>query len=252
MKKKLIVANWKLNGNIKMISNYLNFLKLNTSSNLKENIIVIAPPTIYLERIYHDINKMNIFLGAQNVDVNLRGAFTGETSIVMLKDIGVKYVIIGHSERRIFHNETDNGIVKKFNLIKNFNLIPILCIGETEKEKNNSQTQKIIKKQLNCIFKILGEKAFRNTVIAYEPIWAIGTGISADPEYVQIIHKFIRNYIEKHDLISKNIIIQYGGSINSRNAKEFIKQEDVDGFLIGNSSLDPKEFLKIIEISSSF
>ncbi|QCI19870.1 MAG: triose-phosphate isomerase [Buchnera aphidicola (Brevicoryne brassicae)] len=251
MKKKLIVANWKLNGNIEMISNYLKFLKNNLLSNLNKNIIVIAPPNIYLERTYQSIKKINIFLGAQNVDVNLKGAFTGEVSVLMLKDIGVKYVIIGHSERRILHNETDNFVAKKFHLIKNSNLIPILCIGETEKEKKNGKTQKVIEKQLNCIFQILGEKAFRNAVIAYEPIWAIGTGVSADPEYVQIIHKFIRNYIQKNDSVSKNVIIQYGGSVSSLNTKEFIQQEDIDGLLIGSASLHAKEFLKIIKISCS-
>ncbi|ANZ22520.1 triose-phosphate isomerase [Buchnera aphidicola (Diuraphis noxia)] len=252
MRNKLIVANWKLNGNIELISNYLDFLKFNLPNNLKDNTIVIVPPFVYLERMSHVVNKMNIFLGAQNVDINLKGAFTGEISVLMLKEIGVKYVIIGHSERRSFHNETNNYIAKKFLLVKNYNLIPILCIGETEQEKRKNQTQKVLKEQLDCIFKTLGELAFRNTVIAYEPIWAIGTGISADPKYVQNIHQFIRNYIEKHDVLSKNITIQYGGSVNSLNIKDFIIQPDIDGFLVGNASLNVQEFLKIIAMCISY
>ncbi|AHG60076.1 triose-phosphate isomerase [Buchnera aphidicola] len=250
MKKYLFVANWKLNGSIEFISNYFKFFNTSSEIGLEKNIIVIAPPAIYLNEVYKNIHSMNIFLGAQNVDKNLTGAFTGETSILMLKDIGVKYVIVGHSERRLLHNENNDLIIKKFDLIKSLNLIPILCVGETEKEKKHGQTKIVIEEQLNCVLTALGTSAFRNTVIAYEPVWAIGTGLSADPKYVQCIHKFIRNYIEKYDPISaKNIFIQYGGSINSVNAEEFIKQPDINGLLIGSASLDYQEFLKIIELS---
>ncbi|WP_284443003.1 triose-phosphate isomerase [Buchnera aphidicola] len=250
MKKFFIIANWKLNGSKKMIANFFKHLKFHSSTYLKKNTIIIAPPTIYLERVYKNINNMNIMLGAQNIDINLQGAFTGENSVLMLQDIGVKYVIVGHSERRLLHYETDDIIAKKFHLIKKFNLIPILCIGETEIDKKNGQTQTIIKKQLNSIFKKLGKSAFKNTIIAYEPIWAIGTGLSANPEDVQCIHKFIKSYIEKYDLINaEDITVQYGGSINHCNAKKFIEQPDINGFLIGNSSLSSEEFLKIIRIA---
>jgi len=253
MKKTLIVANWKLNGNIKMISSFFEHLKLHSLKHLENNIVVIAPPNIYLERVYKNIKNMNIFLGAQNVDINLQGAFTGEISALMLKDIGVKYVIIGHSERRLLHHEKNNTIAKKFDLIKNLNLIPILCVGETALEKQYGHTQEIITKQLNCIFKKLGTSAFNNAVIAYEPVWAIGTGLSADPKDVQLIHKYIKKYIKKNDLNNiHDITVQYGGSINCTNAKEFIKQPDIDGLLIGNASLNPKEFLKIIKIAHDF
>jgi triosephosphate isomerase len=250
MKKFLIVANWKLNGNIKMISNFFKYLKLNLSIYAKNNTIVIAPPDVYLERVYQYTSNINIFLAAQNVDINLQGAFTGESSILMLENIGVKYIIIGHSERRLFHQETNDFIAKKFHLIKKLNLIPILCVGETEQEKYDGQTKKVIKEQLSCIFKHLGNLAFRNTVIAYEPIWAIGTGLSANPKDVQLIHNFIKKYIEEYDPISINkITVQYGGSINHSNAKEFLIQSDIDGLLIGNASLDPLEFFKIIRIA---
>jgi triosephosphate isomerase len=159
-------------------------------------------------------------------------------------------VLIGHSERRIMHNETDKIIAEKFCMIKKLNLIPILCIGEFEKQKYK-KTEKFLENQLTHIFDILGKTAFRNTVIAYEPIWAIGKGISADPENVQFIHCFIRNYISQHDIISaKNLMIQYGGSINQENAKMFFKQKDINGLLVGSASLIHETFIKIIEASN--
>ncbi|WP_295164438.1 triose-phosphate isomerase [uncultured Buchnera sp.] len=252
MKKNIIVANWKLNGDIKSISCFLTYLKLKFLSFSKKNIIVIAPPTVFLERVYKDINNTDICLGAQNIDINLKGAFTGENSALMMKDIGVKYIILGHSERRLFHNENNEIISKKFGLVKKLDLIPILCIGETEIEKKSNKTEKSLKIQLKSILNVFGEQAFRNSVIAYEPVWAIGTGVSADPKNVQLIHQFIKNYIKQYDAISaENLIVQYGGSVNSLNAENFLKQPDVDGLLIGSASLKHEEFLKIIEISDN-
>ncbi|QCI24378.1 triose-phosphate isomerase [Buchnera aphidicola (Muscaphis stroyani)] len=253
MKKKLIVANWKLNGDKKTIAHLMNnftscFLKNNN------NTIVISPSFIYLDRMCQKIHhNKNVFVASQNIDINVKGAFTGEISILMLKDIGVKYVIIGHSERRFVHQETNDVIAKKFFLIKKYNLIPILCVGETQEQKKCGKTEEILKDQLNSILKICGNQSFRNTVIAYEPVWAIGTGQSAIPKNVQMIHKFIKNYIFQYDSISKeSIIIQYGGSVNQLNAKMFLEQPDIDGLLIGSASLNLKEFFKIIEISNSF
>lgn len=248
MKKFLIVANWKLHGNINMISNFFEYMKLYTSMDLEQNI-VIAPPTVYLERIYKKIEKTNIVLGAQNVDINIEGSFTGETSISMLKEIGVRYVIVGHSERRLWHHENSELIAKKIYLIKKFNLIPILCIGETKEDKKNNATKKTIIKQLNDIIAVLGSSVFQNIVIAYEPIWAIGTGLASDPKTTQLIHEFIKNYIRTYDSAISNVLVQYGGSVNPKNAKLFISQPDIDGLLVGSASLNPKEFLKIIQIA---
>lgn len=252
MNKKIIVANWKLNGSIQEISNFLKHLKLKISIYLKYNTIIIAPPTIYLERVYKYAKDINFFLSAQDVDIHKKGAFTGETSILMLQDIGVQYVIIGHSERRFFHNESNELIAKKFSLVKSLNLIPILCIGENASEKNQNQTKKILTDQLDLILKYFGMQAFVNTIIAYEPIWAIGTGISADPIYVQSIHKFIKDYIKKNNANNlEKLIVQYGGSVNSKNAQSFLEQPDIDGLLIGGASLMHKEFVKILQISNN-
>jgi len=251
-KKKILVANWKLNGNTKTISYFLNSLKSKIAFFSIKSVVVIAPPTIFLERVYKSINDTNIFLSGQNIDIHITGAFTGENSVLMMKDVGVQYVIIGHSERRLLHNENNEIISKKFALVKNLNLIPILCIGETAVEKKSNKTKEVLIKQLDFILHSLGEKAFRNTIIAYEPIWAIGTGIAEDPLNVQKIHYFIKNYIKKYDIISaENLTVQYGGSVNSLNAESFLKQPDIDGLLIGSASLKYEEFFKIIQISDS-
>ncbi|XZR52744.1 MAG: triose-phosphate isomerase [Enterobacteriaceae bacterium] len=251
MKTPLIIANWKLNGNKYFTNIFLKKIcyKLN---NIKKCNISIAPSFIYLNKAIEETKNSNITICAQNVDINLFGAYTGDVSSKMLKDIGVKYVLIGHSERRIYHKETNFEILKKFISVKENNLIPILCIGETLYEKNKNETKKVCFNQIDLIIKNLGIKAFKNCVIAYEPIWSIGNKISAKPSDVQKIHKFIRSKINLYDTdISKSIIIQYGGSVNSKNAKELLIQKDVDGLLIGNSSLNINDFFKIIKISEN-
>ncbi|QJC29053.1 triose-phosphate isomerase [Enterobacteriaceae endosymbiont of Plateumaris rustica] len=249
MKPFLIIGNWKLNGNVLFVKNYINKIK-NFLEKTKLNFceISIAPAYTYLYLSNICLNNIQMNLTAQNVDINLYGSFTGEISIKMLKDIGIKYVIIGHSERRIFHKETNEYISKKFNIIKSNGLIPILCIGETELQKNMNQTKDICAEQIDIILKTQGIEAFDNTVIAYEPIWAIGSGKSANPIEVQNIHKFIRKYISQKNLkISKNLIIQYGGSINKNNMDIFIKQKDINGFLIGKASLTAENFISIVK-----
>ncbi|QJC28608.1 triose-phosphate isomerase [Enterobacteriaceae endosymbiont of Plateumaris consimilis] len=249
MKQFLIVGNWKLNGNVIFVQNYIN--KIKKFLNIKKlNFckISIAPSYtyLYLSNIHLKNNQMS--LTAQNVDIHLSGSFTGEISINMLKDMGVKYVIVGHSERRIFHKETNQYISEKFHIIKSHGLIPILCLGETEIQRNMNQTKDICAKQIDIILDTYGIEEFNNTVIAYEPIWAIGSGKSADPIEVQKIHKFIKEYIAQKDYkVSKNIIIQYGGSINKNNMDTFIRQKDINGFLIGKASLTAENFISIVK-----
>ncbi|XZR53156.1 MAG: triose-phosphate isomerase [Enterobacteriaceae bacterium] len=247
MKKPLIIANWKLNGNQYFVNIFLK--KLCYKFNKQKNIFIsIAPPLIYLYEAIKETKKSNITICAQNVDVNSHGAFTGDISAEMLKNIGVKYVLIGHSERRIYHKESNKEILDKFIIVKKNNLIPILCIGETFKEKINKQTEEICFNQINLIIKNLGIKVFKNSIIAYEPIWAIGNKILVNYTDIQKIHKFIRSKINLYDKkISKEIIIQYGGSVNYKNVKQLLKQPDIDGVLIGNNSLNFNNFIKIIK-----
>ncbi|WP_343188034.1 triose-phosphate isomerase [Buchnera aphidicola (Ceratoglyphina bambusae)] len=251
----LIIGNWKLNGRKENIKNF--FVKLNNLCerfNIK-NDISISPPTIYLNKSYNvlkNINNSRISLTAQNIDINLSGPFTGETSVEMLKDFNVKYIIVGHSERRIHHNENNEIVSKKFYLVKKNNFIPILCVGES-KRKKIEEAKKNIKKQIDVILKYCGKYSFRNSIIAYEPIWAIGSGFSADPDYVNDIHFFIKNYISKEDIFFKknNLIIQYGGSVSEKNVQDFLSKKYIDGILVGGCSLLVETFFPIIKKSDA-
>ncbi|BAO00073.1 triosephosphate isomerase [Candidatus Pantoea carbekii] len=252
MRRPLIIGNWKLNGSKKIANELISYLRKELIG-IEDCDIVIAPPIVYLHLVKQAlISISNIDLGAQNVDVNLSGAFTGEISVNMMRDIGVKYIIVGHSERRRYHNESNEVIAQKFLMIKNANLVPVLCVGETEKEHIRGKTNEICAHQINAILKIQGVAAFRNAVIAYEPIWAIGTGKSATPLQAQTIHKFIREYLAEQDTtVAKTVIILYGGSINDKNVAQFFYQPDIDGVLVGNASLNANVFSTIVKIAAT-
>lgn len=243
-KKPLVVGNWKLNGSLEFTKDLINQLTANLqNTNCK---VAIAPPVMYLQTAKECAG--NLFLATQNVDVNTKGAFTGDISIEMLKEFGVRFVIIGHSERREYHNETDQFIAQKFATIKNAGLTPILCIGENEQEFVQGLTKEICKKQIKAVIDANGIKSFENAVIAYEPIWAIGTGKSATPEQAGSVHKFIRSYLAEFDAdIAKSVTIQYGGSVNENNAYELFLQSDIDGALVGGASLKAEQFIEIIK-----
>lgn len=254
MKKKIIIANWKLNGDKTSILNFLNLLNESNMQKKEETCkIVIAFPVIYLYLAKKLNLKKNIFLGAQNVDLNLLGAFTGEISVNMLKDMGVSYVIIGHSERRTYHKESDTIIAKKFKIVKEANLTPILCIGENKIEKELGKTEAVCARQLNSIFSMLGPKIFDNAIIAYEPIWAIGSGTIPSLSSIQKTHKFIKEYIKKFSILGhKKTLVQYGGSVDENNVSKLLNEPDVDGVLVGGASLNYNRFAKIINIVNKF
>ena len=254
MKKKLIIANWKLNGDKTRILNFLNLLNESNIQKKDEKCkIVIAFPVIYLYLARQVNLKKNIFLGAQNVDLNLLGAFTGEISVDMLKDMGVSYVIIGHSERRRYHKESDIIIARKFKIVKEANLTPILCIGENKVEKELGKTKEVCARQLNSILSMLGPKIFDNAIIAYEPIWAIGSGKVASPSSIQKIHKFIKEYIKKYSILGyETTLVQYGGSVDENNVSQLLNEADIDGVLVGGASLNYNRFSKIINIINQF
>lgn len=249
IKKPYIIANWKLNGNKKTIQNSIITLTKTLNNNVFNYLnLIISPPIVYIDAVQNLMINNNIQLCAQNVDIHTSGAFTGETSVLMLKDLGVKFALIGHSERRMYHKENDSYITKKFSLLKTENIIPILCIGEKKINSDFTHNLDSYTKQIDSIIKLLGVKAFKNTIIAYEPEWAIGTGLNAKPEVVQSIHKNIRNYIAQYDKnIAHQVLIQYGGSVNLNNIISFISQQDIDGVLIGSASLNTENFLKIIK-----
>lgn len=252
MREPLVMGNWKLNGSKEMAKTLITELTQELSD-VKGCRVAIAPPVMYLDFVNQLlINNGTIHLGAQNVDVQLSGAFTGDISAAMLKEVGAKYIIIGHSERRTYHKESDAIIAKKFAVLKENGLTPVLCIGETESENEAGQTEAVCARQIDAVLTTLGVSAFKDAVIAYEPVWAIGTGKSATPAQAQAVHKFMRDHIAKQDkAIAEQVIIQYGGSVNDSNAAELFTQPDIDGALVGGASLKANAFAAIVKAAAN-
>ncbi|CUX96611.1 triose-phosphate isomerase [Candidatus Doolittlea endobia] len=250
MRHPLVMGNWKLNGNKRMVNDLISALR-NKLSNVVGCNIAIAPPVIYLDLAKYHLGNSRIALGAQNVDIHISGAYTGEVSTQMLKDIGAKYIIIGHSERRAYHKESNELIAEKFAVLKEAELIPVLCIGESKAENEAGKTEAVCAHQIDVVLNKLDAKAFESALIAYEPIWAIGTGKAATPVQAQAVHKFIRSHIAKYDAaIAERVIIQYGGSVNADNAVELFTQPDIDGALVGGASLNADTFSVIVKAAA--
>ncbi|BBA84942.1 triose-phosphate isomerase [endosymbiont of Pachyrhynchus infernalis] len=245
----LLVANWKLNGNKLLLNNFIN--KLYENKKIINNKIILAPPIIYLDYLNNILLKKyninNVYSSSQNVDLNFEGPYTGEISIYMLKEIGVSYVILGHSERRIIHKESNKNIIKKFILVKSNNLIPILCIGENNNDYINKKSLLKCINQIKEFIKYGGIKIFYNSIIAYEPIWSIGTNVNASIDHIEYIICSILKYLNKIDKnISNNIKFLYGGSVSIDNIDIFLNKYFINGLLIGKSSLDINNFLYMI------
>lgn len=251
MRHPFVMGNWKLNGSRQMANELIRDLRQQLG-NINGCKVAVAPPAPYFDLVKQCVTGSYIEVGAQDVSVNLSGAYTGEISADMLKDTGVKYVIIGHSERRCYHAESDEFIAKKFSVLKQQGLIPVLCIGETEAENAAGHTQTVCARQIDAILNTLGASAFNGSVIAYEPVWAIGTGKSATPAQAQAIHQFIRDYIARADAcVAAQLIIQYGGSVNAANAAELFAQPDIDGALVGGASLKADAFASIVKAAAT-
>lgn len=250
-RRPLVMGNWKLNGSKAFTKELIEGLKAELQG-VTGCDVAIAPPVMYLGTAEAALAGSQIALGAQNVDVNVKGAFTGDISTEMLKDFGAKYIIIGHSERRTYHKESDELIAKKFAVLKEQGLTPVLCIGETEAENEAGKTEEVCARQIDAVLKTQGAAAFEGVVIAYEPVWAIGTGKSATPAQAQAVHKFIRDHIAKADAkIAEQVIIQYGGSVNAANAAELFAQPDIDGALVGGASLKADAFAVIVKAAEA-
>ena len=250
MRHPLVMGNWKLNGSTHMVNELIAGLR-NELSSVDGCGVAIAPPVMYLDQAKHALAGSHIALGAQNVDVNLSGAFTGEVSANMLKDVGAQYIIIGHPSVAPTTKKATKSS-PKFAVLKEAGLIPVLCIGETEAENAAGKTEEVCARQIDAVLKTLGAPAMKGTVIAYEPVWAIGTGKSATPAQAQAVHKFIRDHIAKHDAaVAAEIIIQYGGSVNDKNAAELFSQPDIDGALVGGASLKADAFAVIVKAAAA-
>lgn len=245
MRGKLVVGNWKMNGNTLQNQQLLDMIvpEIKALVNMASAVCVPYP---YLAMTQKILQSTQITWGAQNVSHYDLGAYTGEVAAEMLVDLGCYYVIVGHSERRALFGEDNQTVALKFRKTQSVGLIPILCVGETLAQREIGETERVIAEQLDTVVNLVGIDAFAKAVIAYEPVWAIGTGKTASPDQAQNVHTFIRNRLASHnpDLASK-IQILYGGSVKSNNAADLFAMPDIDGGLIGGASLIANEFISI-------
>ena len=251
MRKKLVVANWKMNNTqdeaTRLVSSIVSQIKGLTINNVE---VVISPSHVYLKEIVElTKNDEHISVAAQNCSEHLKGAYTGEVSSQMLSSIGVKYLIVGHSERRTYQKESNSLLKQKVDVALSNNLIPIYCCGERLEERNAETHYSVVENQLNEGLFHLPMDAISKLVIAYEPVWAIGTGVTATAAQAQEMHQFIRSVISKkyNPTIANTISILYGGSCNAANASELFACKDVDGGLVGGVSLIANDFVKIVQ-----
>ncbi len=249
--RRLIIAgNWKMNKTVAEAVDLARDLKLETA-NIKELDIVICPPFTALGEVSKEVLSSNIRLGAQNMSEHNFGAYTGEIAAGMLKEFSVRYVILGHSERRQYQKEPDSLIAKKALAAHAASIKPIVCVGETLAEREAGQTEKVLDTQVRGSLAVLNREQMEETVIAYEPVWAIGTGKTATSAQAQEAHLFIRRLLGTlyDDATARRVRLQYGGSVKPANARELMTQPDVDGALVGGASLEARTFADIIKNS---
>jgi len=248
MRKPLVAGNWKMNGSRESAQSLVAGIKEGLGADAPAEV-AICPPFVYLSEVGSLLSGSDIALGAQNVSQRGNGAYTGEISTGMLLDVGCKYVILGHSERRALYGETDALVAEKVIAINAAGLKPILCVGELLEERESGKTEEVVARQLDVLLNSSeGLTALQNTVIAYEPVWAIGTGMTATPEQAQDVHAFIRQRVAAKDTaLAQKVRILYGGSVKGNNAPELFAKPDIDGGLIGGASLQVEEFLAICQ-----
>ncbi len=250
MRRPIVAANWKLNGSLEMAKSLVT--AIDTHSHGLEGVdTVICPPYPYLGHVGNMISASNVYLGAQSIAEHERGAYTGEVSAEMVAEVGCRYAIVGHSERREYYGETDAIVAAKFLRIQAAGLMPILCVGESLQQREQGIMQDTIVKQVNAVVAQAGIANMHNAVLAYEPIWAIGTGKSASPKQAQEVHAIIRAEIAKQSAeVAEGLRILYGGSVKANNAVELFSQPDIDGGLVGGASLDAEQFNAIVAAGS--
>jgi triosephosphate isomerase len=247
MRKPLIAGNWKMHGSLAKVKLLEDSIKQNMS-NFSNIDVLVLPTFVHLMQVKELIANSSILLGAQNLYLGEQGAFTGEVSGTMLADLGCQYVLVGHSERRHVFHEDESLVAAKFKAAIASGLKPILCIGETRAEREKGETETVLHQQLTSVIQVCGIDAFEQAVIAYEPVWAIGTGLTATPEQAQEAHAYIRQLIKQNKVdLGGAIRILYGGSMKAENAVQLLAMPDIDGGLIGGAALDAASFLKICE-----
>jgi triosephosphate isomerase len=250
MRKAMVAGNWKMNGSRHEAKMLLESIRQGAEK-ISTVDIVVLPPYVHLEQTERLLADSSVVWGAQDLYVSPAGAFTGEISGSMLTDYGCRYVLIGHSERRALFHDGLNEVADKFKAALAAKLIPVLCLGETRAERESNQTEQVISEQLESVIKTAKIEAFQQAVIAYEPVWAIGTGLTASPEQAQNVHAFIRQQLNKHHPdIANNMRILYGGSVKADNAAGLFAMPDIDGALVGGASLEAKGFLAICQAAA--
>ncbi|HET9419276.1 MAG TPA: triose-phosphate isomerase [Chthoniobacterales bacterium] len=248
MRKKIVAANWKMNMTQAEAAAFMKSLLLDLGD-ITDVEVVIIPPFTAIAKVMEALgSSQTIKVGAQNMHWEPNGAFTGEISAALLRDLFVRYVVLGHSERRILFGETDEIVNQKVRAAHEATLRPIVCIGETLEQRDKGNVEKILSIQLRRSLAGLNEKELQETVIAYEPVWAIGTGRNATPDQAQEAHAFIRQRLRElsDETTAERVRIQYGGSVKPENARELMNQADIDGALVGGASLDPHSFAQIV------
>ncbi|WP_439100486.1 triose-phosphate isomerase [Congregibacter sp.] len=243
MRQPLVIANWKMHGksafNEALVTEFLALLKAYRAE------CALCPPSVYIEQVAGLLRSSNVMLGAQDCSHIAEGAYTGEVSAEMLRDCGCGWVIVGHSERRQYHQESDALLAAKLAMAQRADLKPVLCVGETQEQREAGEAEQVVKTQLQGALGDLSD--FRRLAIAYEPVWAIGTGLTASPEQAQAMHAFIREVVRELDARSaESLRLLYGGSVKPGNAAELFAQADIDGALVGGASLDPEAFAAIV------
>ncbi len=245
IRKPLVIGNWKMHGSLAENRDLLEFLAEHLNSSTPVSVAV-CPPYPYLATVNTQLANSAIQLGAQNLCASESGAYTGEVSGAMLHDIGCQYVLVGHSERRSLYGETDADVAAKFEAVSRADMVPVLCVGETLEERETGLTEGVVSKQIDAVLDRVGIQGFSNAVVAYEPIWAIGTGLTASSQQVQEVHAMIRQKLAELDAdIAIELQILYGGSVKADNASALFSQPDVDGGLVGGASLDAEAFVQI-------
>ncbi|MCR5536134.1 MAG: triose-phosphate isomerase [Succinivibrio sp.] len=247
MRKPIVMGNWKLNGTKQSVADLIKAFVEPANQAFGKAEVAICAPAIFIGSVEQYAQGSKLQWGSEDCDIHDSGAYTGENSPAMLKEFGCTYAIVGHSERRGYHHESNEEVAAKFKAAQNQGLIPVLCIGESEAEFEAQKTMDVVKAELKAVIDLCGIAAFKQAVIAYEPIWAIGTGKTATPEIAQSVHSQIREYLKSFDAeVAAGVRILYGGSCNAKTAPELFSQQDIDGGLIGGASLKAPDFTAII------
>ena len=244
MRKTIVAGNWKMNASKESVNTLIEGIL--SGMNEASSEVIVCAPFPYLSQVESLIQGSSLMLGAQNLNVNSAGAYTGEVSADMIKDFGAQHVIVGHSERRSLYGETNAIVAEKTKAAIDAGLTPLLCVGESLEDRESGNTEAIVEEQINAVIDLIGIESFDQVIIAYEPVWAIGTGLTATPEQAQAVHLFIRNLLaDSSEKIAQRTPILYGGSMNAGNAADLISCSDIDGGLIGGAALKAEDFLQI-------